>query len=54
MTDIIFIPHFGLFFGLYPSNSPKNKNFQKMKTTPGDMIILHMCTKNYDQVIYGS
>ena len=25
-----------------------------MKTTPGDINILHMCTKNYDQTMYGS
>ena len=25
-----------------------------MKKKPGDIIILHMCTKNYDQMIYGS
>ena len=35
----------------YPSNNPKNQNFEKMKTTPRDIIILHMCTineKSYD------
>ena len=26
----------------------------KMKKTPGAVIILHMCTKNYDQMVYGS
>ena len=25
-----------------------------MKKIPGDIIILHMCTKNYDQMMYGS
>ena len=25
-----------------------------MNTKPGDIIILHMCTKNYDQMMYGS
>ena len=25
-----------------------------MKKTPGDIIIWHMCTKNYDQMMYGS
>ena len=25
-----------------------------MKTTPGDIIILLKCTKNYDQMMYGS
>ena len=31
-----------------PPNSPKNNSFLKMKTPPGDNIILHMRTKNYD------
>ena len=39
MTDVI-IFHFELFFSLLPA--------------PGDIIILHMCTKNYDQMMYGS
>ena len=25
-----------------------------MKKTPGGIIILHMCTKNYDHMMYGS
>ena len=25
-----------------------------MKKTPGDIIILHMCTENYDEMMYGS
>ena len=54
MIDVIVISHFGLFFALLPHNSPKNQNFEKMKKTPGDIIILHMCTKNYDQMLYGS
>ena len=54
MTNVIVISHFGLFFALLPPNSPKNQNFEKMKKTPGDIIILHMCTKNYDQMMYSS
>ena len=50
MTDVIVISHFGLFFALLLPN----QNFEKIKTTPGDIIILHMCTKNYDQMMYGS
>ena len=23
-----------------------------MKTTPGDIIVLHICTKNYNQMMY--
>ena len=49
--EIIFIFHFGLFFPFYPPNSPKNHNFKKVKIF---FIILHMCTKNCDQMIYSS
>ena len=56
MTDVIVTFHFGLFFSLLPltpspSNSVKNQNFKKneeKKKAHGDIIILQMCTKNYD------
>ena len=54
MTDVIVIFHFGLFLPFYPPNSLKNQNFQKRKIMHGDIIILHMCTKNYNQMMYGS
>ena len=54
VTDVIVLFHFGLFFVLYPTNSPKNQNLKQMKKTPRDIIILHMCTKNYNQMMYGS
>ena len=38
----------GIFCPFTPPNSPKNQNFKKIKKIPGDIIILHMCTKNYD------
>ena len=37
----------------YPSMDPENKNFEKMKKTPED-IILQMCTINYSHMMYGS
>ena len=52
ITDVIFF-HFGPFFAFLPLNSPKNQNFEKNEKTPGDIIILHMCTKNYDHMKYG-
>ena len=53
MTDVIF--HFGLFFALLaPSNNLETQNFEKMKKTPGDIIILHMCTINHDHMLYCS
>ena len=44
----------GDFLPFYPPNSPKNENLQKMKKQLGDIIILHKCTKNYDQMMYDS
>ena len=61
-TDRIF-SHSGPFFALlHPltqpppapvppprqSNNPENQNFEKMKKTTGDIIILHRSIKNYD------
>ena len=44
----------GNFF-LYPPSSLKNENFfKKMKKMPGDVIILHKSTKNYDHMVYCS
>ena len=53
MTDNIFC-HLWTIFSFYP-NSPVNQNFGKMKkkTTPGDIIILHMCTINDNHKMYG-
>ena len=54
VTDVI-IFHFGLFFALLPTlTAQKIKIKKKRKKTPGDITILHMCTKNYDQMMYGS
>ena len=47
----------GYFLPFYPDtplNSSKNQTFKKMKKDSGDIIILQMCTKNYDHMIYGS
>ena len=37
-------------FGIYwwTLKNPKNQNFEKMKKIAGDIIILHMCTKNHN------
>ena len=46
VTHVIVIFHFILFFALLPSsNSPKNQKSTKMKKTPREIFILHMCTK---------
>ena len=56
MTDAIVISHFGYFLAFYPPNTPltpqKIKILIKQKKIPEDIIILHKCTKNYDQVMY--
>ena len=40
------------FLSFYPTNNPKNENFQKLKKGPGDTIILHKCMKNHDHMLY--
>ena len=57
MTDVIVIFDFGLFYALLPLWQSEKLNITKKnqkKKNPGDIIILHMCTKNYDQMKYGS
>ena len=41
------------FLPFYPPNNLKNQNFEKLKKTPGD-IILHKCAKNHDHMLYCS
>ena len=49
--DAIVIFHFGLFFSFYHRTAQKNENFTQMKKIPGDVIILHKCTKNHNQML---
>ena len=39
------------WFLRYPEKLKLKKN---EKNIPGDIMILHICTKNYDQMMYGS
>ena len=59
-TDRTFC-HSGLFFALLPfypfwdpESQPKISKFWKNKKTPWDIITLHMCTINYNHMMYGS
>ena len=42
------------FLPFYPPNNPKNQNFEKLKKDPGDIIILHKCSKNHGHMLYRS
>ena len=42
------------FLPFYLTNNVKNQNFEKMKSTPGDIITLYMCTINDNHRMYGS
>ena len=42
------------FLHFYPSNNPKNQDFEKMKNPTGDIIIWHRCTINDNHMMYGS
>ena len=42
------------FLPFYPTNNPRNQNFEKVKKMPRDIIILHKCTKNHDHRLHCS
>ena len=64
MYDVWFLKYgvcqteFFLFWNVFcPFTSlttQKIKIFEKLKKTPGDIIILHKCTKNHDHMLYCS
>ena len=41
-------------FAFFALKSRKIKFLKIRKKNPGDIIILHLCTKNHDQMMYGS
>ena len=41
-----------IFCTFTPLKAQKIKIFEKMKKMPGNIIILQMCTKHYDQIMY--
>ena len=49
-----FLSFWDCFLPFYPSNNLKNQNFEKLRKTPGDIIILHMCAINDSHMMYGS
>ena len=44
----------GHFLPFYPLENPRNQNFEKTKTIAGYIIILQMCTKNHNHMMYSS
>ena len=61
-TDRIFFAFWTIFCPFTPPSpppppplqprNPENPNFEKMKKTPGDIIILHECTINDNHIWY--
>ena len=51
-----FFCHFGPFFAFLPllpaPNSPENQDFEKTKKVSGDIIILNLCNKKHDHMMY--
>ena len=37
-----------------PPKNPENQNFEKMEKIPGDIIFLHKCIINNNDMMYGS
>ena len=58
MTEFFVILAYFLPFNPPPPipfpNNPENQNFEKMKKTPGDTIIVHMSTINQNHMMYDS
>ena len=54
VTDIIVSFHFGLFFPFIAQKIKILQKWKKKTKNPGDIIILHMCNKNHDQIMYSS
>ena len=48
----VFLLSWAIFCPFTPLTAWKTKNFKKMKKTPGDIIILHKCTKTHDHMLY--
>ena len=42
------------FWVTFCPSTPENQNFEKLKKTTWDVIILHMCTINDNHTMYGS
>ena len=47
-----FLSFWAIFWPFTPLKTPKNQNFGKMKKPIGEIIILHMCTKNHGYMLY--
>ena len=58
VTDVVCIFHFGLFLALLPpAPTPPTAPINDLKIenkVPGNIITLHMCTRNYDHMVRGS
>ena len=52
--DKLFLSFWAIFCPLTPpsSNNPENQNFEKMKKTSWDVIMLNLCNKKHDQMMY--
>ena len=46
--NLVILDHFLPF---YPTKTPQKSKFWKMKKFAGDIIILHMCTKNHNHMM---
>ena len=54
-SETEFFVTLGHFFALLtpsPPNNPDNQNFEKMKKASGDVIILNLCNKKHDHMMY--
>ena len=50
--DNLFLSFWAIFYPPPFPNIPENQNFQKMKKASGDIIILNLCNKKQNQMMY--
>ena len=54
VCDSLKLAILGHFLPFYLPKNQKNQNFEQMNKTAWDIIILYICTINYNFMIYGS
>ena len=52
--EMIFFVILGYLLPFYSPNNLANQNLEKTKKASGDVISLHICTKNHDHMMYAS
>ena len=47
-----FLSFWAIFYPFTPPNNPENQKFEKIKKASGDLIILNLCNKKHNHMMY--